>query len=644
MNDKPRNIVVLSSSHLKGWGIDPDRISKEITSWPNVTETRLVQQLTVDHIGSVDNNSRLFLLGNGSAVPGIIDNGRVYPLNIAACLTWSAGFRENALARFVKAALAEAELQRIPTVIQWKPLNKVLVYGRTIAAAQSVSALHQAGIDVVWAAVNGDVPMPDGREEQVDVLVCRRLKRVDGFAGRFSAVLETEGGDRMEPVAAVWLCGPELRESVWQTSSNQAAPLQEFEHAVMSGRLPDWVEQDGFKLVFLAGVNCATSTANMGRLLTWARQAALTTQAAVYFLAPHVKVAGFGLERLYGEAREAGVAFIRIPMEGPSMETASDGRVTFLTWDPAARAVLRLTPDLVVTEQTLKPAERFSEWSRNTGLFLGPDQFVSPDNVLYLPASTNRRGIFALGAVRGTDSAETLAAEIADALTETRALLAADRLESAPVLVDENRCAHCLSCVRICPAGAIRFTERPWPDPASCVACGLCVSRCPAEALSLAGFSNDQTLARLQNLLDEPGTPTENSFIPRLVVFGCRRSAEPAMTAATPPRSPCDLSFLPLPCGGRLDERSVLNAFLNGADGVIIAACHEDNCRTRDGSPEAARRAGKIKALLDELGVEEGRLMFMTIAPNQGTRFRLQVSVFADFLKTLGPARLRGSR
>jgi F420-non-reducing hydrogenase iron-sulfur subunit len=116
------------------------------------------------------------------------------------------------------------------------------------------------------------------------------------------------------------------------------------------------------------------------------------------------------------------------------------------------------------------------------------------------------------------------------------------------------------------------------------------------------------------------------------------------MTAATPPRSPCDLSFLPLPCGGRLDERSVLNAFLNGADGVIIAACHEDNCRTRDGSPEAARRAGKIKALLDELGVEEGRLMFMTIAPNQGTRFRLQVSVFADFLKTLGPARLRGSR
>jgi F420-non-reducing hydrogenase iron-sulfur subunit len=94
-----------------------------------------------------------------------------------------------------------------------------------------------------------------------------------------------------------------------------------------------------------------------------------------------------------------------------------------------------------------------------------------------------------------------------------------------------------------------------------------------------------------------------------------------------------DLSFVPLPCGGKLDDNLVLQAFLNGADGVLIGVCHEDNCRTQEGSPEARRRVDRLHLIMSETGFEPERLRFFTIAPNMGLDFSRAV---ADFAQAIG--------
>ena len=68
--------------------------------------------------------------------------------------------------------------------------------------------------------------------------------------------------------------------------------------------------------------------------------------------------------------------------------------------------------------------------------------------------------------------------------------------EGAPlgeILVDQDRCTLCSSCAKLCPTGAIDYSEREQPGTArltflesSCVQCGICVSGCPEQAITLA--------------------------------------------------------------------------------------------------------------------------------------------------------------
>ena len=52
-------------------------------------------------------------------------------------------------------------------------------------------------------------------------------------------------------------------------------------------------------------------------------------------------------------------------------------------------------------------------------------------------------------------------------------------------VVDPDKCAVCLTCVRTCPFDVLRSTGRRLEiDPAKCQGCGVCVSECPAKAIS----------------------------------------------------------------------------------------------------------------------------------------------------------------
>jgi coenzyme F420-reducing hydrogenase delta subunit/Pyruvate/2-oxoacid:ferredoxin oxidoreductase delta subunit len=270
-------------------------------------------------------------------------------------------------------------------------------------------------------------------------------------------------------------------------------------------------------------------------------------------------------------------------------------------------------------------------------LTLGPDGYLSPDNVLFPGASTLRRGIFAVGPARGTDADETVAAEIEQALAEASRIIGRTEMDASHIAVDKGRCAICLTCVRVCPHQAMGFTHRPFSDPAACARCGLCAAECPMDALQLADYTDFQIKARVDALLQRPKV----DGLPRIVVFGCRRSAGRAMAAAPKPGL-VDLAFVPMPCAGRIEDDLVFSAFTGGADGVLLAACHEDNCRTHHGSPKARRRFERLRDLLAETGFDPDRLGFTTTAPNMGVLFGRALAGFSDSIGAKGSSPLRG--
>jgi len=68
------------------------------------------------------------------------------------------------------------------------------------------------------------------------------------------------------------------------------------------------------------------------------------------------------------------------------------------------------------------------------------------------------------------------------------------------------------------------------------------------------------------------------------------------------------LKTISLPCSGKLELIYLLKAFESGADGVLLATCKRGECRYLEGNLRAQKRSGAIGALLEEIGLDKGRM------------------------------------
>jgi Fe-S-cluster-containing hydrogenase component 2 len=54
------------------------------------------------------------------------------------------------------------------------------------------------------------------------------------------------------------------------------------------------------------------------------------------------------------------------------------------------------------------------------------------------------------------------------------------------IILKDNRCDFCGTCVAVCPQDAINLNEAQWQVIAErCTVCGFCANVCPLEALEV---------------------------------------------------------------------------------------------------------------------------------------------------------------
>ena len=68
------------------------------------------------------------------------------------------------------------------------------------------------------------------------------------------------------------------------------------------------------------------------------------------------------------------------------------------------------------------------------------------------------------------------------------------------------------------------------------------------------------------------------------------------------------LKTISLPCSGKLELIYLLKAFESGADGVVLITCKHGECRYLEGNLRAQKRTGAIRTLLEEMGLDKGRM------------------------------------
>ena len=128
-------------------------------------------------------------------------------------------------------------------------------------------------------------------------------------------------------------------------------------------------------------------------------------------------------------------------------------------------------------------------------------------------------------------------------------------------------------------------------------------------------------------------------FEPRIVGFLCRWCSYTGADLAGTSRMqyPANMAAIRVMCSGRVDPTFVVKALKDGADGVLIAGCHPGDCHYSEGNYKAMRRYPMLLNLLDQFGIDRGRVRLEWISASEGERFAEVVTEFTEQLKALGP-------
>lgn len=253
-------------------------------------------------------------------------------------------------------------------------------------------------------------------------------------------------------------------------------------------------------IALLLGQNGMEASLSTALVLKSALKLRTELNAAVQVLYPELTVAAGELEKLYQEARDAGVRFYRYQESEPPQLRAESEMKTLVFTDPLLPPgfpPLEISIDRLVIAEEYLPAPEIKHLAELAGLAVSREGFLRAEELPYWAGRTNRRGIYALGLLRGPARILGLLEELAAVEVDLNDCLSNRQPNPNPVAqVDPQRCAICLTCYRVCPHRAVELIYTPrsvpqhklnqqvaWIHPQACQACGTCIVECPAQAI-----------------------------------------------------------------------------------------------------------------------------------------------------------------
>lgn len=208
----------------------------------------------------------------------------------------------------------------------------------------------------------------------------------------------------------------------------------------------------------------------------------------VFLFCREVRVAARHLENLYDRARDIGVSIIKY--EGEINLEPSENEVLISTRDSLLGEELAVACHIAGISPYGLGVSADRELVNILGIGTDSLEQMQDNNIHLFPELTNRPGIFIAGACRGRYYLPEIISDAKVAALGVHSLLSQKHLvvELTNAVVDANKCALCLTCVRICPHGAMIVDQEKRAAaslPEVCQKCGVCIGECPGSAIEL---------------------------------------------------------------------------------------------------------------------------------------------------------------
>ena len=230
----------------------------------------------------------------------------------------------------------------------------------------------------------------------------------------------------------------------------------------------------------------------------------LNPSTEVYVLYRDMRTEG-ELEYYYSEARRQWVHFLNFSKEEPpEVALTQNGlRVTFK--DQALQEQVTLPADLLVLSAGARPSDT-AELASIVKLPQNQDGYFMEAHVKLRPVDMANEGIYVCGMAHGPKLLSETIAQAMAASSRAATFLSQSEITLSVVTarVDQERCASCLICVRVCPYGVPRINKEGVSeiDEALCRGCGICAAECPAKAIELNWYEDDQVMSKVDALLE----------------------------------------------------------------------------------------------------------------------------------------------
>ena len=362
------------------------------------------------------------------------------------------------------------------------------------------------------------------------------LLETEGFKGNFTSTLENNSDliSIRHGIIIVATGGVEYKGEEYEYGkSPRIITQQEFEGLLSKSKLgangkegksyssgiPDrvtMIQCVGPSEEYCSRICCTTALKNALKLKE------LNPSAKITIIYRDIRTYGFK-ERVYTQAREAGVRFIHFEFDHKPTVSIAGGNgqnkydtnppVTVQVWEPILGREIDLPSDYLVLSNPIVPDPGTKDLANLLKCSTDMDGFFMEAHVKLRPVDFTADGIFMAGLAHYPKFLdETIVQAQAAASRAARVLSQETILTNAKVAhVDPTKCVGCLTCVRICPydvpkisyelTGVGNITGAAFIEPAICHGCGSCASECPAQAIQLRHSTDHQTLEKINALL-----------------------------------------------------------------------------------------------------------------------------------------------
>ena len=182
--------------------------------------------------------------------------------------------------------------------------------------------------------------------------------------------------------------------------------------------------------------------------------------------------------------------------------------------DTLAGVPVEIDADMVVLATAMIAQPEASKLAQTIGIPYDKYGYFVEVHPKLRPVESSSGGIFLAGACHSPRDIPDSVAMASAAAAKAMVLFGSDMLEREPTiaLVNENLCAGCFYCKKVCAYNAIEvkqikdkqgnlIKEVAFVNSGLCQGCGTCNATCPSKSIELIGYTDEQIYAEISALM-----------------------------------------------------------------------------------------------------------------------------------------------